>query len=526
MNRLNLTFYLCLLIFTLPISINLGLKAQNIRISGFNEPNEPSIAIDPKDPKVMVAGANLDNYYISIDSGYTWLTKTLSSSFGVWGDPVLAVDTAGDFYFFHLSNPPTGSWIDRIVCQKSEDRGKTWSDGSFAGLNGSKVQDKQWCAIDRKNNHLYLSWTQFDQYDSADPGDSTVILFSKSVDAGVSWSVPKRINKIAGDCLDKDNTVEGAVPAVGPEGEIYISWAGPNGLVFNKSIDSGDTWLENEIKIDPMPGGWDFLVPGIYRTNGLPVTACDVSNGPNRGTIYVNWTDQRNGTDNTDVWLAKSLDGGQSWSAPIKVNDDNTGRHQFFTWMAIDQNNGHLYFVFYDRRNHSNNATDVYMALSMDGGQTFINRKISEAPFLPNENIFFGDYTNLSVHDGVIRPIWTRLHNGELSIWTHIARLDDFVNSTGTQEFKKSNEVELENYPNPSKEIQYVSFKLHESANVNLSLQDLDGRIVAWIIRDEKRGYGKYIESINLSNLHLADGNYFIRLEVDGKVKVNRMVKI
>ncbi|MBK7008267.1 MAG: T9SS type A sorting domain-containing protein [Saprospiraceae bacterium] len=175
---------------------------------------------------------------------------------------------------------------------------------------------------------------------------------------------------------------------------------------------------------------------------------------------------------------------------------------------------------------HSNNATDVYMALSMDGGQTFINRKISEAPFLPNEDIFFGDYTNLSVHDGVIRPIWTRLHNGELSIWTHIARLDDFVNSTGTQEFNQSGDVGLENYPNPSTDIEYVSFKLHESANVNLYLQDLKGRTVAWIIRDEKRGYGKYIESINLSNLYLADGSYFIRLEVDGKVKVNRMVKI
>ncbi|MBK7008266.1 MAG: exo-alpha-sialidase [Saprospiraceae bacterium] len=164
------------------------------------------------------------------------------------------MDTAGDFYFFRLSNPPTGSWIDRIVCQKSEDRGKTWSDGSFAGLNGTKVQDKQWCAVDRKNNHLYIAWTQFDQYDSANPADSSVILFSKSFDGGVSWSVPKRINKIAGDCLDKDNTVEGAVPAVGPDGEIFISWAGPNGLVFNKSYDKGDTWLENEIKIDPMPG--------------------------------------------------------------------------------------------------------------------------------------------------------------------------------------------------------------------------------------------------------------------------------
>ena len=120
MNRSKFTFYLCLLIFTLPIANNLGLVAQNIRISGSNEPNEPSIAIDPKDPKVMIAGANLDNYYVSIDSGYTWLTKTLFSSFGVWGDPALAVDTAGDFYFFHLSNPPPGSCIDSIVFHKSD----------------------------------------------------------------------------------------------------------------------------------------------------------------------------------------------------------------------------------------------------------------------------------------------------------------------------------------------------------------------------------------------------------------------
>ena len=175
-----------------------------------------------------------------------------------------------------------------------------------------------------------------------------------------------------------------------------------------------------------MPGGWAYSISGINRANGLPITTCDLSNGPNRGTIYVNWSDQRNGKDNTDIWLAKSTDGGETWSSPKRVNDDSSRRQQFFTWMSIDQTNGYLYFVFYDRRNYSNDSTDVYMALSKDGGSTFINRKISESAFLPNASVFFGDYTNLTVDNGVIRPIWTRLDGGSLSIWTNITRLSDF----------------------------------------------------------------------------------------------------
>nr|MBK9651771.1 glycosyl hydrolase [Bacteroidota bacterium] len=127
----------------------------------------------------------------------------------------------------------------------------------------------------------------------------------------ITWSTPVRINKVAGDCIDSDNTVEGAVPAVGPNGEIYVAWAGPNGLVFNRSFDEGNTWLSSETPIDPMPG-WDYAIPGIYRANGLPVTACDVSGGAYTGTVYVNWSDQRNGASNTDVWLAKSTDSGRN----------------------------------------------------------------------------------------------------------------------------------------------------------------------------------------------------------------------
>ena len=171
----------------------LNLPAQNVLISTVADPNEPCIKMDPNRPHLLLAGANLNNLYVSQDTGHTWTHQYLTSSFGVWGDPVIDVDTAGHFYFFHLSNPPNGSWVDRIVCQKSTDNGVTWSDGSYAGKNGTKVQDKEWSIIDPNNNFIYITWTQFDNYGTSNSSDSTVILFSRSVDAGESWSNPVRI---------------------------------------------------------------------------------------------------------------------------------------------------------------------------------------------------------------------------------------------------------------------------------------------------------------------------------------------
>jgi hypothetical protein len=135
--------------------ISLSIYCQNIMISNLNNPCEPSIFIDPKRPNILVAGSVLNNVYVSTDTGHTWSVGTLSSSYGVWGDPVLAIDTLGHFYYFHLSNPPGGNWIDRIVCQKSTDDGLTWSNGTYTGLNGQKAHDKHWCAIDRNNNYIY-----------------------------------------------------------------------------------------------------------------------------------------------------------------------------------------------------------------------------------------------------------------------------------------------------------------------------------------------------------------------------------
>ena len=102
----------------------------------------------------------------------------------------------------------------------------------------------------------------------------------------------------------------------------------------------------------------------------------------------------------------------------MRVNNDEGIAHQFFTWMDIDQSTGRVYLVFYDRRNLEGNATNVYLAYSDDGGKTFTNELISESNFTPSEGVFFGDYNNISVMNGMVRPIWTRYEKGRLSIWT------------------------------------------------------------------------------------------------------------
>ncbi len=459
-----------------------------------------------------------------MDTGYTWSEEVLTSSYGVWGDPSFNVDTAGNFYFFHLSNPSFGNWIDRIVCQKSTDDGVTWSDGTFTGLNGLKEQDKEWSAIDRSNNNIYLTWTEFDNYGTLNPNDSTRILFSKSLDGGMNWSAPLRINKISGDCIDSDNSVEGAVPTVGPNGEIYVSGASQDGIIFDRSLDQGNTWLNNDILVDPMPGGWDQTISGFSRTNGLPVTNCDTSGGVNNGTIYINWADQRNGTTDTDIWLSKSTDGGNTWAVPVRVNDDTTNRQQFFTWMTIDQTNGYLYFVFYDRRNHNGDSTDVFVAVSMDGGTTFYNHKISQSPFYPTDDVFFGDYTNITVHNGIIRPIWTRLNNGQLSIWTDITHHQEILSNT--ENSWVDDLFEFENYPNPSSDVVNISFKLRTASQVSLTVYDMQGKEIHRVINNEKRNPGKYIERVELENLPVESGAYFLRLETPMQVKTQKMMVV
>lgn len=392
---------------------------------GSYAPCEPSIAVHPTTPSIVVGAAVLDYIVTSSDSGKTWSMDRNTSSHGVYGDPCIVTDEHGNFYHLHLSNPSGEGWsnpdiLDRIVCQKSDDNGKTWTDGGSIGLNHPKDQDKEWAVYSNSTKHLVTTWTQFDEYGTESPECFSNILFSWSND-GNAWSEPLAINEHSGNCIDNSGTTEGAVPAAGPDSDIYVSWSLNGTIYFDVLTWDGNSYIDHEFDTQvATQANWDFEIPGMGRANGMPITDCDLSGSNYNGRIYINWADQRNGLDDTDIWLAYSDDRGATWTDPIRVNDDNPGRHQFFTWMDVDQSTGYIYVVFYDRRHYSDERTDVFLAVSKDGGDSFENIEISESPFTPPEKKFFGDYNNISAVNGVVRPIWTRHEDGKLSILTAI----------------------------------------------------------------------------------------------------------
>jgi hypothetical protein len=405
---------------------------KNIKIyqsnSMFEYACEPSIAINPANINNLVAGNVLKGVHYSFDGGKTWTGGTLESSRGVYGDPCIAAGNNGVFYYLHLANPDGDTYgenfLNQIVLQKSLDGGKTWNDGTGIGISDNTQQDKHWVALDSTGNEVYVTWTEFDKYGSKNPADKSRILFSRSQNGGDSFSTPIRINDVEGDCLDDDYTTEGAVPAVDKQGNIYVCWGFDNHIYFDLSTDGGKTWGKDRI-IANQPGGWAQDIPGLSRCNGMPVTAVDNSNGKFAGRIYVNWTDQRNGIDNTDVFFIYSDDKGENWSEPLRVNADNSISHQFLTWMDVDPVTGYVYIIYYDRSRYKDNRTDVCIAVSKDGGATFQTQIISESPFTPVKEIFFGDYNNIDAYNGIIRPIWTRYENYRLSIWTALLEMEE-----------------------------------------------------------------------------------------------------
>lgn len=409
--------------------ISFAQRAVRVSAPDAINPAEVSIAINPNNPDNIVAAsfqtgrpprALAGSYnYVSMDGGNTWKTIPVTDPKNlVQGDDVVAFGRDGIAYHAHLSfdgirvaRPPRAE--NGMIVNVSKDGGLTWTDGTPAVNHINTVipfEDKPGLVVDnapasRLQGNVYLAWTRFDVYGSSNPEHHSQIYFSRSTDKGQTFSMPIRISDTGGDCVDSDNTVEGAVPAVGPNGEVYVVWAGPLGLVFDKSLDGGLTFGRDKV-IGNIPGGWDFSVDGLDRANGMPVTGVDLSNGPDKGTLYVNWIDARNG--DPDVFLMSSRDGGNTWSAPIRVNDDalKNGKVQFFTWMSIDPIDGSVNVVFYDRRDTNGAQTGLTMARSIDGGRTFVNYRIDLPPFACNSSVFFGDYSSISAYNGRVVPIF------------------------------------------------------------------------------------------------------------------------
>lgn len=509
---------------------------QNILIGNyFTEksyyPNEPSIAVNLQNPGLMLVATNgpVDNFYYSTNSGESWTRRgVFSFSSGLWGDPCVVADSSGNFYFFHLARlrDPGGNLLmpDRIYCRKinSNNMEAGWTNVSFLGLNPPKMQDKEWAVYDPVSDNIYVVWTEFDEYGSPSPDCHSNVLFSRSTDRGLSWSSPIRINEVSGDCLDGENTPMQAVPTVGPNGEIYVSWAGPAGIVFDKSTDQGETWLDQDIFVSDLPGGRPFPVPGIYRGGSLPMITCDVSGGIYNGTIYINWPDLRSGLDDADIWLIKSTDGGDSWSDLVRVNNDPPGNHQLFSWLAVDQSNGNIYCVFYDRRNYDDNRTDVYLAFSNNGGETFNNHRISETPFIPSEYVFMGDYSVVFADNNIIRPVWARMDNDHVTVWTAIVDQELLTNIREYPAYILPKVLDINSvFPNPFNISTTIEYSIPQEGKVILRLFDILGRQIRILFTGvKKQGVYRY----KLDTKNMASGIYFVNLLFEDALKSRKLI--
>lgn len=395
---------------------------QNVEITSipaFYQPNEPCIFIDRKNPFNILAASAVGNIYISNDTGKTFVADTSKTDYGNWSDPSVIIDNKGNYYYFHLSGTRKGNSSDRIVCNKSGD-GKIFKTISTPGYNPRTCQERPWALYDSRTNSICLTYIEFDVYGSTLKGDSTRVYFTRSKDEGLTWSSPIRINKNAGNCSDQDLSTQGATTVIDNDGIIYVTWAFNNAIYQNISGDGGKTWLPTENKIAEQPGGWDFIISGVNMPNGLPVAVVDKSNGKHKNTLYVFWADQRNGINNTDVFMTKSGDKGKTWSSPKKVNQDKGEAHQFHTWACIDETTGYLYCIYYDRRNLQHNYNNVYLSISKDGGETFTDYCVTEQPFLTNDKDYFGDFIHIDAFKGIVRPVWIKAIEGKNSVYTAI----------------------------------------------------------------------------------------------------------
>jgi hypothetical protein len=217
----------------------------------------------------------------------------------------------------------------------------------------------------------------------------------------------------------------GAYPGVSHDGKVICGWSQRGQIFLDRSFDGGGFWLSNDISVGSQPGGWDFALPGLDKNEESIALMVDRSKSQYQGSIYLVWADQRNGTDDTDIWFIRSNNYGDNWTSTLRVNDDEPGSHQYAPTLATDPVTGLMYVAYFDRRAHDDNQTDVYVAYSMDGGSSFTNIKINEAAFAPDANVPAA--LKIVAYKGFVGVNWIQSDGSTSSSWTTVIKHDDLA---------------------------------------------------------------------------------------------------
>jgi hypothetical protein len=382
--------------------------------------SESDIRVDPTNPMHLIGSSkwavsaegynHLLGYYESFDGGATWPNQGHIPGYEGWTDntdPVGAFDTYGNYYslilpyeFYYNAdgshnfktnqniepNPsvPAEAITIAILHKHGATDAPVWSTSSGAmdivapyPAKG-REPDKQWITIDTNpksphKNRVYAMWTVFDSI-TAKPFVSYAD--AKPDGTHTAWSSPIKL-PTAGNNPQGDTYL---LPHVDGNGTVYTTITNftdkstLTGILLDRSTDGGVSWesLPNVVGHVSAP---PLIYPNTTFRDGIEDTfavGTHLLNG--HYPLYVSWEDYSTGFGN--LILSASYDGGQTWSAPIQVND-NTSRVDAFQPNLTTAADGTVVLAFYDRRlacpgPGTPDAADAAPAgLSLDSNQPF-----------------------------------------------------------------------------------------------------------------------------------------------------------
>jgi hypothetical protein len=371
------------------------------------------MTIDPNNStRIAVGWRQFDNvgsdfrqggFSSSTDGGRTWRGQGNLERGVFRSDPVLATTAEGKFFYNSLKL----TFFDDVF--PSSNQGGAWGPTYYAATGG----DKQWMTIDQTNGigrgNLYQAWsTAGNNYNGRQ--------FSRSTDGGKTWMDPINI---------PSSPIWGTLD-VGKNGDLYLGGLS-NPFSFMKSTDAKDkkvtpTW---EAPVSVNLGG-SIVFGSFVNPSGLmgqTWLACDKGNGPNSGNIYMLCSVGIDDKNPCDVNFVRSTDGGKTWSAPKRINDDPKNRNTFhwFGTLAVAPN-GRLDAVWNDTRaNPGTSISALYISSSFDGGKTWTKNVQVSQQFNPNigypQQTKMGDYLALISDNSAAKVAYAATFNGEEDIW-------------------------------------------------------------------------------------------------------------
>ena len=384
--------------------------------------NSPAIAINPvQREQVVAAFGPLAKSSSSSDSGSSWLLESRTvapAALRGYGDTSVAYTPSGTAVMCFTASDGAGPfkyWGNNpkrngVMIRRSPDGGRTWEPNAISVIDhpggpGSSFEDQPFIVADAQSGspyagNLYVAWSQ-------DRLEDAIIVLSRSVDGGLTWSAPTRISEKAGLPRDDNGTLEGVRGVVAPDGSLHLVWSEASHVVYTVSRDGGRTFSRNRQIVEGGP--FHFRAFNLSETNGYPWIGLYSRARGARPDIYVTWADYRNG--DVDVFCIASHDGGGHWGRPVRVNNDalHNNADQLFPSLAVDPTNGAVNVLFYDRRRDAaNRLADVVLARSTDGGLTFRNYLLSDRSFDP-VGAALGEYTGIAAADGRVYGVWTEI---------------------------------------------------------------------------------------------------------------------